>query len=340
MTKRKFIYDKPFDLEGGGQLQQLEIVYQQFGAEVSEGKPIIWVCHALTADSNVLDWWKGLFGTGNLFDPADFTIICANILSSCYGSSSALSYSEELGRPWYHDFPSVTIRDIVRAHDLLRQELGIEQIELSIGGSTGGQQVLEWAIMQPQVFKQICILASNAAHSAWGRAFNETQRMAIAADQTWQENNPNAGKKGLEVARAIAMLSYRQYDTYKESQQDDPEAINDFRASSYQRYQGQKLSNRFDAFAYWRLSEAMDSHNVGRGRGSAEKALAQIEATAIIIAISSDVLFPPAEQELIAKHIPQSHLSIMDSLYGHDGFLIETEKITEILRPFITCKNS
>ena len=327
-------------MEGGGQLPQLEITYHQFGAEISHGNPVIWVSHALTADSNVLDWWKGFFGENCLFDPSDFTIICANIIGSCYGSTSPLSYSEELGRPWYHDFPSVTIRDMVRAHDLLRQELGIEQIELSIGGSTGGQQVLEWAITQPKLFKKICVLASNAEHSAWGRAFNETQRMAIAADQTWQENNPNAGKKGLEVARAIAMLSYRKYDTYKESQQDDNESINNFRASSYQRYQGQKLSNRFDAFAYWKLSEAMDSHNVGRGRNSIENALGQIEAEAIIIGISSDVLFPPAEQELIAKHIPNSHLSIMDSLYGHDGFLIETEKITEILRPFIPCKNS
>ncbi len=340
MTKRTFIYDRSFDLEGGGQLPQLEISYHQFGAEISHGKPIIWVCHALTADSNVLDWWKGLFGENCLFDPKEFTIICANMISSCYGSTSALSYSEELGRPWYHDFPSVTIRDIVRAYDLLRRELRIEQIDLTIGGSTGGQQVLEWAIMQPTIFKKICVLASNASHSAWGRAFNETQRMAIEADQTWQENNPNAGKKGLEAARAIAMLSYRQYETYAASQQDDIEAIKDFRASSYQRYQGQKLSNRFDAFAYWHLSKAMDSHNVGRGRESVAKALAQIEAQAIIIGISSDVLFPPAEQALIAKYIPQSHLSIMDSLYGHDGFLIETEKITEILRTFIPCKNN
>ena len=221
-------------------------------------------------------------------------------------------------------FPQLTIRDLVEAHKRLRNHLGIEQIHLGIGGSMGGQQLLEWAVQEPELFENIAPIATNAKHSAWGIAFNETQRMAIRS-----ASNPD---DGLEVARAIAMLSYRHEQTYQATQNDEDGRIDEFAAASYQRYQGAKLSRRFSPFSYYYLSKVMDSHNLGVGRDSIEKALSQVKSNAIVIGIETDILFPLHEQEFIARHLPNASFHSIQSLYGHDGFLIETDKISEILR--------
>ncbi|MCB0577900.1 MAG: homoserine O-acetyltransferase, partial [Phaeodactylibacter sp.] len=278
-------------------------------------------------------------GKGKLFDPEHYYIVCANILGSCYGSTNPRSTNPATGRPYGRDFPLVTIRDMVRAHQLLQGHLGVERIRLAIGGSMGGQQALEWAVMDPGLIENICILASNAQHSPWGIAFNEAQRMAIEADPSLYDDTEEAGRRGLEAARAIAMLSYRNYRTYQQSQaEEEPGKLDDFRASSYQRYQGYKLHKRFDVLSYLSLSKAMDSHNLGRGRGSREKALGQVQANALVIGIQSDVLFPVEEQAFIANHIPRARLELIDSIYGHDGFLIESEDIGRLARPFLEGK--
>jgi homoserine O-acetyltransferase len=335
-----FHHQAPFPLENGGLLPALRVRYHQYGPPPASGSKVVWVCHALTANSEVVDWWSGLFGAGQLFDPVDYTIICANVMASPYGSTAPLMGKTDEEEPWYHDFPRITIRDMVKAHDLLRQHLGIEEIHLAIGGSMGGQQVLEWAIERPELFENIAVLASNAVHSAWGRAFNESQRMAIASDETWLQNHPEAGRKGLATARSIAMLSYRHYKTYEATQRDEADALGDYRAPSYQRYQGEKLAKRFNAFSYWRLSEAMDSHDVGRHRGSAEAALGRIKARTLVVSVETDLLFPPSEQEFLAKHIPDSCFVSIPSLYGHDGFLIETKSISQHLTDFLKCKKN
>lgn len=222
---------------------------------------------------------------------------------------------------------------MVAAHQLLATHLGITQIEVLIGGSLGGQQAMEWAIAKPTLIKNLVLLATNAYHSAWGIAYNQSQRLAIEADTTWAENSPTAGQRGLKAARAIALLSYRNYDTYRLTQTEDSvDVVTNFKAASYQNYQGDKLVNRFNAYTYYRLSQAMDSHNVGRGRGSVINALQAIQANTIVIAISSDGLFPPTEQAFLAEHIPQATLHTIDSTYGHDGFLIETQAITHVLQ--------
>lgn len=335
MKKKIFRYDGVLLLESGEVLEQPEIAYHIYGEKTAGGKPVIWVCHALTANSDVFDWWPRFFGEGALFNPDDYTIICANVLGSCYGSSSSLSANPKTGEAYFHDFPLITIRDMVQAHELLRLHLGIAKIDLCIGGSMGGQQVLEWAIWRPELFVSIALLATNAQHSAWGQAFNETQRMAIETDPSWAFRKADAGLKGLETARAIAMLSYRHYRTYEATQTDESESLKAYKAGSYQRYQGQKLRKRFDAFAYYRLSQAMDSHHVGRGRGGVKKALGLINAKALIVGIDTDVLFPVSEQEFLARHIPDARLEVINSLYGHDGFLIETQKLTELFKTFI-----
>ncbi|PHN08697.1 homoserine O-acetyltransferase MetX [Flavilitoribacter nigricans] len=330
------IVKEPFLLEVGESLPELEISYCTYGKLNEQADNVVWICHALTANADALDWWPGLVGPGKFFDPQSYFIVCANILGSCYGTTGPASIDPRTRTTYGKDFPVVTVRDMVRCHQILAKKLGIRQVELLIGGSMGGQQVLEWAIMAPDFAKRICVLATNARHSAWGIAFNEAQRMAIESDPSWQDRTPGAGKAGLESARAIAMLSYRNYQTYELTQTDkNGELLDDYRASSYQRYQGMKLFNRFDVLSYWYLSKAMDSHHVGRGRGGLEKALSRITARSLVIGIHSDVLFPIGEQATVARGIKGSQLEIIDSFYGHDGFLIESELIAGLLGPFL-----
>jgi homoserine O-acetyltransferase len=324
-----------FDLEAGGQLQQLEVAYHTYGKLNANKDNVVWVCHAFTANSDVLDWWKGLFGEKDYFNPAEHFIVCANMLGSAYGTSGPLSIDPATGQPYYLSFPQVTVRDMIKSQQLLAKHLDIEGIHTLIGGSLGGQQAMEWAIIEPDFIKNLIIIAANARHSPWGIAFNESQRLAIAADETFNSNTPNGGAKGLKAARAMALLSYRGYKTYGIRQQEDNDNVTDnYKASSYQNYQGDKLVNRFNAYSYWYLSKSMDSHNVGRNRCSIEKALALITARTLVIGIKSDLLFPVEEQQYLFRHIPKSAYAEFDSYYGHDGFLIETEALTNMITSF------
>lgn len=326
----------PFALESGAMLEELQIAYQTYGTLNRQDDNVVWICHALTANAKAAEWWDGLVGAGKVFDPAQHFIVCANMLGSCYGSTGPDSLKPSTGEVYGADFPLVTVRDIVQSLRLLRTHLGIQKIRLGVGGSMGGQQILEWAVSEPEAFEQVCVLATNAVHSPWGIAFNEAQRMAIEADPTLHNGTPDAGKRGIEAARAVAMLSYRSYESYRRSQSESTtEKVDGFLASSYQRYQGLKLHKRFKARAYLALSRAMDSHHVGRGRGGAEAALARIAAQALVIGIETDVLFPPEEQAFLAKNIPDAYLEIIDSHYGHDGFLIEYEQIGSLLKDFM-----
>ncbi|MES2733794.1 MAG: homoserine O-acetyltransferase [Bacteroidota bacterium] len=332
MEDQQFTYSLTYPLESGKHLAGFQVAYSTYGTFNPEQNNVVWICHALTANANASEWWEGLVGKGKLFDPSVHFIVCANILGSCYGSTQALSINPETNEPYYHDFPTLTIRDIVGALDLLRVHLGIERIHTCIGGSLGGQQAMEWAIMHPIVIQNLVLIATNARHSAWGIAFNESQRLAIQADPTWLEKRSDAGNAGLKTARSIALLSYRNYDTYvtMQTEQDD-EKTEQFRACSYQQYQGDKLVKRFNAFSYWTLSKAMDSHHVGRGRQSIIHALQEIRARTLVLGIGTDILFPVEEQHFLAKHIPGARYEEINSLYGHDGFLIENEQITQVL---------
>jgi len=326
--------NEPFVLESGAVLPRLDIAYHTYGTLSAARDNVIWVCHALTGNSNAADWWSGLIGEGRFFDPSRYFIVCANMLGSCYGSSGALSVNPETGERYYMDFPSVTTRDMARAHSVLKRHLNIEKIFVGIGGSMGGQQILEWAITEPELFEYVLPIATNARHSPWGIAFNEAQRLALKADPTLCQRSETAGANGMKAARAIGILSYRDYDTFQATQMDDIAKTDGFRASSYQEYQGEKLTQRFHAHAYWTLSKAMDSHNVGRGRVSVEHALRCIRAKTLVIGISSDILFPPHEQRFLADHITNAQYVELQSLYGHDGFLIEFAAMTAVLEDF------
>ncbi len=336
-----FNYPDPFPLESGAVLPGFTLAYEFGGSFGQAGKPLVWVCHALTGNSDAPSWWPGIFDAGGVFDPSEYGWICANMLGSCYGSTHALSLNPNTNEPWFHEFPTLTNRDIVRAFDLLRESLGLKQVEVLIGGSLGGQQVLEWGLLRPEIFRNLIPIATNARHSAWGIAFNESQRMAIAADPTWNESQAQAGLDGLKVARSIAMLSYRSYEVYNRKQTDlNSEQLNSYKASSYQRYMGEKIAQRFNAFSYWTLSQAMDSHHVGRGRGAIEKVLGGLTIPTLVIGVDSDLLFPITEQEFLARHIPLATFTQLHSDFGHDGFLVEMEQLDRGVRDFLAKKTS
>ncbi|MDX2190015.1 MAG: homoserine O-acetyltransferase [Bacteroidota bacterium] len=329
-----FFYPKPITLESGESLPELKLMYSTYGTYNPADNNVIWVCHALTANANVLEWWKDLFGIGKLYDPEKYFIICVNVPGSCYGSSSPLDVNPLTGSPYFHHFPKMTIRDIISTFEILRNHLNINKIHTCIGGSLGGQQALEWAIINPKLIQNLVLLATNARTSPWGIALNETQRMAIANDPTWVEYIAEAGINGMKVARAIALLSYRSYTTYNETQEDPIDAFNEYRAITYQKYQAEKFATRFNAYAYWALTYILDSHNVGRKRGSVHAALQLIQSKTLIIGIESDLLFPVDEQKYLAENIKNATIATIKSIYGHDGFLVESEKIDAIIRNF------
>lgn len=303
-------------LECGQVLRGVEIAYTTLGTLSANKDNVAWVFHALTANGDPSEWWPEMVGPGKALDPQHQFIVCANMLGSCYGTTG----------PRNENFPLITIGDMVKLHQLLASHLTIGAIYLGIGGSMGGQQLLEWAVKEPSRFANIIPMATNAWHSPWGIAFNEAQRMAL------RNIDPAAG---LEAARAIAMLSYRHYTTYDKTQKDVDQRWDNFSASSYQRYQGEKLRKRFSAHSYYTLTKAMDSHNLGRHYGSAKAALRRIKSRALVIGLATDILFPVNEQQFIADHIPGAHLEILDSDYGHDGFLTEYEPITALIGAFL-----
>jgi len=330
----------PFRLESGYVLPELDIVYHTFGTLSPARDNVIWVCHALTANSDVADWWPHTVEKGKFLDPEKYFVVCANILGSHYGTTGPLSVDPRAGKPYFHTFPFFTVRDIVAAHRLLARHLGIDRVELLIGSSLGGFQCMEWALTDPDFARRVALIATAPQTMPWAAAFNESQRMAIDADGTFALSEPDAGMAGLATARSIALLSYRGGTAYDLTQADDgaeTDATNPFRRKvhSYQRYQGDKLCRRFNAYSYYRLTRAVDSHDVGRGRGGVRAALASFKPRALVIAISGDILFPPKDHHELATVIPNAEYHVIDSDFGHDGFLIEHEKLNHLIQNFM-----
>ncbi len=325
-----------FPLECGSVLKGVEIAYHTWG-ELNENKNnVIWICHALTANSDAEDWWPGMIGKGMIYDPGKYFIVCANIIGSCYGSTGPTSINPDTGKMYLNDFPLVTVRDMVAGLKHLKAHLGINSVKLISGGSLGGQQALEWACQEPDLFEYLVPIATNAIASPWGIAFNESQRMALLADPDFEKGILKEDSPGLRAARSIALLSYRNAVTYNKTQADpDLEKYDNFKVISYQQYQGLKLQRRFNPYSYYILSQALDSQNLGRGRGGVEKALGQIKAKTFVIGIKTDLLFPVEEQKRIADGINGADFKEIDSFYGHDGFLLEVDAISQEIKQLI-----
>lgn len=332
-------YSHPFILESGESLPTLRIAYHTYGTLNENKDNVIWVCHALTANSDVADWWPNTVVSDGFLDPEKNFIICANIIGSCYGTTGPLDLNPDTGKPYYADFPAITIRDMVKAHIVLAEGLGIGRIKALIGSSVGGFQAVEWAVGQPERFDRLALIATDAYASPWAIAIDETQRMAILSDHTYGEPHPEAGKDGLAAARAIGLLTYRGASGYNLTQQNHPtldDALPEVhRAVTYQRYQGEKLVKRYNAYTYMKILDAFDTHNVGRHRGGRREALKRITCPALIVGITTDIIFTPEEMRRLAAEIPEARYEEITSEFGHDGFLVEHQKLNAILNKFL-----
>ena len=334
-----YSHDRPFRLESGVELPRLEIAYNTYGTMNPDRSNVVWVCHALTANSDVADWWPHTVETGCFLDPAKWFVVCANILGSHYGTTGPLSVNPATGAPYYGDFPDFTIRDMVAVHRVLADALGIGRIHALVGSSVGGFQAVEWAVDEPERFDKLVLIATAPVATPWAIAIDETQRMAIEADPTYGEHRPDAAMAGLAAARAIGLLTYRGGEGYNLTQRETepgkllPRATH--RPCSYQQYQGLKLCRRYNAYSYVKILDAFDTHDVGRSRGGLEKALSRISAQTMTVGITTDMIFPPAEMRRLAAAIPGAAYEELASDFGHDGFLVEHQRLNDILTKFL-----
>jgi len=313
-------------LELGAELSPVRIAFRTWGRLAPRGDNAVVVCHALTGDTDAEAWWSGLFGPGRALDPDTDFIICANVLGGCYGSTGPTSVNPDNGLPWGSTFPEITVRDIVAVQRCLLDALGVRRVKFVIGGSLGGMQVLEWALLDPDRVEAIVSIAASGRHSAWSIAIGEAQRQAIAAAA-----DPAAG---LAVARQIAMISYRSRDALEQRFGRTTHDDGQWRVSRWLRAHGERLVERFDAQTYLTLSQAMDHHDVARGRGTYESVLGSIAQPALVVGIDSDVLYPLEEQEELSQLLPQARFEVLRSPHGHDAFLIEIEAVNDLVVAF------
>lgn len=327
----------PFALERGGNLPSVRVGYRTWGTLAADGANAVVVCHALTGSADADLWWTRMFGEGRALDPARDFVVCANILGSCYGTTGPTSVDPATGAPWHGTFPAITVRDMVRVQRALVERLGIRRVRMVIGGSLGGMQALEWTIGYPDLVESLVFVASTARHSAWCIGQSEAQRQAIFADPRWRDGRYDAGDPpaaGLAAARMMAMLSYRSQPSFEARFGRRPQAEDLFAVESYLRYQGRQLVDRFDAATYVTLTRAMDTHDVARGRGDLEDVLRGVRQPALVVAIDSDVLYYPAEQREVARLVPNARLAVMDSPHGHDAFLIDVDRLSDMVADF------
>lgn len=331
-------FSEPFITESGSRLSRPIVAWQSWGKLNKNRDNVVVICHALTGNTAADEWFSGLFGKDGALNPDEQFIICANVPGSCYGSTGPWSENPETGTPYRTDFPELTIRDLVRFQQQLLDELGVTGIELVIGGSMGGMQVLEFAVMDSRVRRAVPI-AVGKAHTPWQIGISHVQRQAIYKDPNWKNGNypkDQPPADGLSIARQMAMISYRSPDDYEQkfgrTLQDGSDI---YQVESYLNYQGRKLCDRFDALSYIYLTKAMDSHDISRGRPSHAAAINQITIPVQVIGINSDVLYPTEEQKELARLLPNARYKEITSPHGHDAFLIDFDQINQIVAPFL-----
>jgi len=366
LGQRRFMrmaVDRPFILEGGGRLDDITICFETWGALNEARDNAVLVCHALTGDAHAAGpagdghptpgWWDDLIGPGRAIDTDRWFVVCPNVLGGCQGSSGPASPRPDRPGCYGPRFPVVTMRDIVRTQARLADALGIRRWASVIGGSMGGMQALEWAVMYPERVERLVVVASTAAASAQQIAWWSTGRRAIALDPKWRDGHyydaePGDGPHaGLALARQISQVTFRSDDVFTDRFGREPvEPLNGrfemwqrFQVERYLDYHGDKLARRFDANSYLLLTKAMDLHDLGRGRGGEAAALRRISAPVLSFGITSDILYPPHQQRALVDGIEAvggtARYVEIDSPHGHDAFLIEFEQVAAGLVPFL-----
>lgn len=345
---------RPLPLEAGGELPGAQLAYETWGRLAADGSNAVLVLHALTGDSHAAGpagpghptagWWDALIGPGRVLDTDRWFVVAPNVLGGCQGSTGPSSPAPG-GRRWGGSFPFLTQRDQIAAEAELADALGIVQWALVAGGSMGGMRALEWGVTHPDRTRALFLLASPAAASAEQIAWAAVQLHAIRADPHWRggdyhDAGPGRGPHGgLGLARRLAHVTYRSEGELRArfdrapQHGEAPWHGGRYAVESYLDHHAAKLVRRFDAGSYVVLSEAMNSHDIGRGRGGTAAALRRVTARTLVAGVDSDRLYPLAQQEELAAGIPGAdRLRVIESPYGHDGFLIETEQVASLLR--------
>ena len=347
----------PFTFETGGHLPAVQLAYETWGELNDTGDNAVLVAHALTGDTHVassgadpeVGWWEGLLGAGRPIDTDKWFVIAPAMVGSCYGSTGPASPDPE-GVPWGSRFPFVTIRDSVQLEKRLLDHLGVTALHTVIGGSMGGARALEWAVSFPEFVSGVAVFACGAASTAEQIAFGQAQVLAVRNDPHYADGDYYAGPRpqaGLGLARRIAHITYRTEAELQVRFGRAPQGAEDFfsaishaapprgryQVESYLDHQAGKLGKRFDPNAYLVLTEALMSHDVGRGRGGVEAALAQVQATPFLAAVDTDRLYFPEQSQQIAELIPGEHqVHMITSPIGHDGFLTSAEQLGTAMR--------
>lgn len=336
--------DAPFVLDSGAELSRAEIAFETFGALNERRDNAILVCHALTGSAHVsglrtdgtTGWWDAIVGAGRAIDTRKWFVICTNVLGGCHGSTGPASVDPRSGRPYGESFPTITIRDMVRAQREVVAHLGLDRLSAVVGGSMGGMQVLEWAAMYPEIVERIVPIATAARHSPWSIGFNAIAREALALG-----NASGDDRAGLRLARKVAMMTYRSHREFdsrfgRERVHDGIEPVDGtFDVERYLQRHAEKLEARFDVDTYRTITRAMDLHDIAWQRGDIGDMLAAIAQPALCVGISSDVLYPPDEQRQLAKSLANAEYREIASPCGHDAFLIEHEQLAAFIAPFL-----
>ncbi len=352
--ERRYASVGALDLEAGGHLPDVEVAYETWGRLNESADNAVLVEHALTGDSHVAGgvarahpspgWWPGLVGPGAPLDTDRFYVVAANVLGGCRGTTGPSSVAPD-GRAWGSRFPLITTRDQVEVEARLADHLGIRSFAAIIGGSMGGMRALEWAVTHPSRVRSAVVLAASAYATADQIAWCHPQVLAITGDPAYAGGDyydtPAAPTPGMGVARRIAHTTYRSEQELAErfgrsGQGGDPVLGRAaYAVESYLDHHADKLEARFDPGSYVVLTRAMNSHDVGRGRGGVAAALAGVTARTVVVAVDSDRLYPTYLSEEIARSVPGAVLEIVRSAHGHDGFLVETAAVGRIIRAHV-----
>ncbi len=320
-----------FLTESGELLEQVELSYESCGPPDA---PVVLVCHALTGNQYATGtqeqpgWWSGLIGPGKVIDTNVFHVLSWNVLGGCSGSTGPDTINPSTGEPYRSSFPTITIRDMVHAEKQGLLALGINRLHAVIGGSLGGMRVLEWGLLYPKDMDLLIPLAVTPYLSDTGIAFNYIGIHAIETDANYCNGNYRRSSdiKGFETARMAGLVTYRSEQLHKDRFARKTTSTGLFEIESYMKYQGTKLTNRFDANSYLTLLRAMNTHDIGRGRGGIEQAAKKYEAKVIVMAFTHDLLYPPADVHSFTNLIPNHKFYLVNTKFGHDGFLAEFDK--------------
>jgi homoserine O-acetyltransferase len=346
--------DRPFALERGGVLTDVTVAYETWGRLDERASNAVLICHAWTGDSHVTGaagrghpepgWWEAMVGPGRPLDTDRWFVVCSNILGGCQGTTGPSSPHPVDGRPYGSRFPALTVRDMVRAQARLADHLGVARWHSIVGGSLGGMQALEWAIMYPHRVRSIVPIATCMRATAQQIAWGSIGRRAIRLDPRFRggdyyEADPSDGPDdGLAIARMVAQVTFRSDNVFTERFGRD--LVGDkFEVERYLEHHGTKLTRRFDTNSYLVIGTAMDLHDVSRGRGSVAGAMGRVQAASLSIGISSDLLYPNYQQreidEVLRSEGVASRYVEIDSPHGHDAFLINVDQVGEPLADFL-----